>query len=127
MQVISFKLISKRQKVSLRLNIVLSLAITLSRSNKQIFKSDSFYIIKTRTDIIYTFDQKATNTETEETITHEQLVLSLRNILTSSGKFAEYCIPMLMEKLESDIPSARLAAMDVFVSNPLIHMTYFAT
>ena len=36
--------------------------------------------------------------------------------MTSSGKFAQYCIPMLIEKLESDIPSARLAAMDVFVS-----------
>jgi DNA repair/transcription protein MET18/MMS19 len=59
--------------------------------------------------------QKTTNTDNEETITHEQLVLSLRNVLTSTGKFAQYCIPMLIEKLESDIPTARLAAMDVFV------------
>jgi hypothetical protein len=26
-------------------------------------------------------------------------------------------MPMLIEKLESDIPSARLSAMDVFVNN----------
>jgi hypothetical protein len=37
-------------------------------------------------------------------------------VLTSNGKFAQYCIPMLIEKLESDIPSARLSAMDVFVN-----------
>ncbi len=42
--------------------------------------------------------------------------MALRNVLTSTGKFAQYCIPMLLEKLESDIPNARLAAMDVFVS-----------
>ncbi|CAF0896713.1 unnamed protein product [Adineta steineri] len=61
------------------------------------------------------YKPKATNSETEETITHEQLVLSLRNVLTSNEKFAQYCIPMLIEKLESDIPTARLAAMDVFI------------
>ncbi|CAF3886142.1 unnamed protein product, partial [Rotaria sp. Silwood2] len=61
------------------------------------------------------YKPKATNNEMEETITHEQLVLSLRNVLTSTGKFARYCTPMLIEKLESDIPSAHLAAMDVFI------------
>ncbi|CAF0740565.1 unnamed protein product [Rotaria sp. Silwood1] len=61
------------------------------------------------------YKPKATNNETEETITQEQLVLSLRNVLTSTGKFAQYCIPMLIEKLESHISSARLAAMDVFI------------
>ncbi|CAF4475895.1 unnamed protein product, partial [Rotaria socialis] len=61
------------------------------------------------------YKPKATNNENEETITHEQLVLSLRNVLTSTGKFAQYCIPMLLEKLDSDIPSARVAAMDLFI------------
>ncbi|CAF3654754.1 unnamed protein product [Rotaria sordida] len=61
------------------------------------------------------YKPKVTNIGTEETVTQEQLVLALRNILTSTGKFAQYCIPMLIEKLESDIPSARLAAMDVFI------------
>ncbi|UJR33379.1 hypothetical protein I4U23_020827 [Adineta vaga] len=61
------------------------------------------------------YKPKATSTEAEETITHEQLTLSLRNVLTSSDKFAKYCVPMLIEKLQSDIPSARLAAIDVFI------------
>lgn len=62
------------------------------------------------------YKPKTTNSnQPEETVTHEQLVLSLRNVLTSTGKFAQYCIPMLIEKLESDIPSARLSAMDVFI------------
>ncbi|CAF0729307.1 unnamed protein product [Adineta ricciae] len=63
------------------------------------------------------YKPKTASNETEETITHEQLALALRNVLTSSGKFAQYCIPMLIEKLESDIPSARLAAMDVFINS----------
>lgn len=68
-----------------------------------------------------------TTNDSEETVTHEQLVLSLRNVLTSTGKFAQYCIPMLLEKLESDIPTARLAAMDVFVCNQFYTRLFFIT
>jgi hypothetical protein len=34
---------------------------------------------------------------------------------------------MLMEKLESDIPTARLSAMDVFVSTHLMIFSFFLT
>ncbi|CAF1074796.1 unnamed protein product, partial [Didymodactylos carnosus] len=53
--------------------------------------------------------------DNDQSVTQEQLILSLRTVLTSTNKFAQYCIPMLIEKLDADIQSARIAAMNVFI------------
>ncbi|XP_045188984.2 MMS19 nucleotide excision repair protein homolog [Mercenaria mercenaria] len=44
-------------------------------------------------------------------ITKEDLILGLRRCLAASPKFAEYCLPLLMEKLTSDLKSAKIDAL----------------
>ncbi|XP_077991989.1 MMS19 nucleotide excision repair protein homolog [Glandiceps talaboti] len=41
-------------------------------------------------------------------ITREELVLALRKCLASSPKFAKLCLPLIMEKLSSDVRSAKV-------------------
>ncbi|XP_033098455.1 MMS19 nucleotide excision repair protein homolog [Anneissia japonica] len=41
-------------------------------------------------------------------VTTQDLVLGLRKCLSATSKFAEFCLPMLMEKVSSDIPGAKL-------------------
>ncbi|XP_061408357.1 MMS19 nucleotide excision repair protein homolog [Lethenteron reissneri] len=49
-------------------------------------------------------------------ITAEQLVLGLRAVLSSTPKFAEFCLPLLLEKLDSDINSAKVDALETLIS-----------
>ncbi|XP_050396274.2 MMS19 nucleotide excision repair protein homolog isoform X1 [Patella vulgata] len=44
-------------------------------------------------------------------ITKEDLVLSLRACLASTPLFGEYCLPLLLEKLTSDIQSAKIDSL----------------
>ncbi|GFO36171.1 mms19 nucleotide excision repair protein homolog, partial [Plakobranchus ocellatus] len=41
-------------------------------------------------------------------ITREDLVSGLRKCFAATSKFAEYCVPLLLEKMTSDLQSARL-------------------
>ncbi|XP_057379811.1 MMS19 nucleotide excision repair protein homolog [Daphnia carinata] len=44
-------------------------------------------------------------------VTKDQLCEGLRQCLASSAHFAEYCMPLLQEKLESDLVSAKIEAL----------------
>ena len=50
-------------------------------------------------------------------ITREDLILGLRRCLSASGQFGEYCYPLLIEKLTSDIQSAKIDSLDTLVRN----------
>ncbi|KAL4231335.1 mms19 nucleotide excision repair [Mactra antiquata] len=49
-------------------------------------------------------------------ITQEDLILGLRKCLSASPKFAQYCLPLLMEKLTSDMKSAKIDALYTLAS-----------
>ena len=40
----------------------------------------------------------------------------LRNCIAANGLFAKYAIPMIIDKLESDVDSAKLDSLLTFVS-----------
>ncbi|XP_078589095.1 MMS19 nucleotide excision repair protein homolog [Branchiostoma floridae x Branchiostoma japonicum] len=44
-------------------------------------------------------------------VTREDLVLGLRQVLAATSKFAQFCVPMLLEKLSSDVTSAKLDSL----------------
>ncbi|XP_066278817.1 MMS19 nucleotide excision repair protein homolog [Branchiostoma lanceolatum] len=44
-------------------------------------------------------------------VSREDLVLGLRQVLAATDKFAEFCVPMLLEKLSSDVTSAKLDSL----------------
>lgn len=46
-----------------------------------------------------------------QTVTEEDLVLGLRRCLSSTGDFADFCLPMLVEKLTSSLQSAKLESL----------------
>ena len=48
------------------------------------------------------------------TITNQDLVLGLRRVIASTESFAQFWIPLCLEKLESDIESAKLDAILTF-------------
>ena len=41
--------------------------------------------------------------------------MGLRKCLSSTNKFAEYCLPLLQEKLDSDLTSAKMDALHTMV------------
>ncbi|XP_076807958.1 MMS19 nucleotide excision repair protein homolog [Clavelina lepadiformis] len=47
-------------------------------------------------------------------ITNQDLVLGLRRVLSSTNAFAQFCIPLMLEKLDSDIESAKVDACLTF-------------
>ncbi|XP_039255593.2 MMS19 nucleotide excision repair protein homolog [Styela clava] len=49
--------------------------------------------------------------ENKVVITNKELVIGLRRVLTSSLLFAPFCIPLMIEKLESDVQSAKIDAI----------------
>lgn len=49
-------------------------------------------------------------------VTREALVRGLRLCLSSSPKFAEMCLPLLLEKLSSDVLAAKLDSLETLVS-----------
>lgn len=50
-------------------------------------------------------------------MTREQLTNGLRQCLSSNSQFAEYCLPLLHEKLDSDLVSAKIEALRALVIN----------
>lgn len=50
-------------------------------------------------------------------VTKDQLCEGLRQCLASSAHFAEYCMPLLQEKLESDLVSAKVEALKTLVNS----------
>lgn len=49
-------------------------------------------------------------------ITQEELVLSLRAVLTATTQFAEFFLPLLIEKLDSDMQSAKLDSLQTLTA-----------
>ena len=49
-------------------------------------------------------------------ITKEELVLSLRNCLIATPIFAEFCLPLLLEKTTSSVTSSKLDALDTLAA-----------
>ncbi|OWF55073.1 MMS19 nucleotide excision repair protein homolog [Mizuhopecten yessoensis] len=44
-------------------------------------------------------------------VTKEDLILGLRGCLAASGQFGQYCCPLLLEKLSSDVTSAKVDSL----------------
>ncbi|KAM3913040.1 MMS19 nucleotide excision repair protein homolog [Leptodactylus fuscus] len=49
-------------------------------------------------------------------ITREDLILSLRAVLASTPRFAEFLLPLLIEKMDSDIQSAKVDALQTLTA-----------
>uniref|UniRef100_A0A8C5H1F7 MMS19 nucleotide excision repair protein n=1 Tax=Gouania willdenowi TaxID=441366 RepID=A0A8C5H1F7_GOUWI len=49
-------------------------------------------------------------------ITKEELIQTLRDVLTGTPKFAEYLLPLLIEKLDSDVQSSKLDSLQTLAS-----------
>uniref|UniRef100_A0A669C8I5 MMS19 nucleotide excision repair protein n=1 Tax=Oreochromis niloticus TaxID=8128 RepID=A0A669C8I5_ORENI len=49
-------------------------------------------------------------------ITREELVQALRAVLTGTPKFAEFLLPLLIEKLDSDVQSAKLDSLQTLAA-----------
>ncbi|TRZ00451.1 hypothetical protein DNTS_034560 [Danionella cerebrum] len=49
-------------------------------------------------------------------ITQEELVLSLRAVLTGTLQFAEFLLPLLVEKLDSDVQSAKIDSLQTLAA-----------
>ncbi|XP_042623031.1 MMS19 nucleotide excision repair protein homolog [Cyprinus carpio] len=49
-------------------------------------------------------------------ITQEELVLSLRAVLTGTSQFAEFLLPLIIEKLDSDIQSAKVDSLQTLAA-----------
>nr|XP_018666798.1 MMS19 nucleotide excision repair protein homolog isoform X2 [Ciona intestinalis]XP_026689740.1 MMS19 nucleotide excision repair protein homolog isoform X2 [Ciona intestinalis] len=52
----------------------------------------------------------------KSTITNLDLVSSLRGVLASTKQFAQYCIPLMLEKLESDVESAKIDSLETLTA-----------
>ena len=53
-------------------------------------------------------------------ITKEDLIQELRYCLASTPKFAQYCLPLLLEKLTSDLKSAKIDSLQTLVKLMLL-------
>uniref|UniRef100_H3CGH5 MMS19 nucleotide excision repair protein n=1 Tax=Tetraodon nigroviridis TaxID=99883 RepID=H3CGH5_TETNG len=49
-------------------------------------------------------------------ITKEQLVVTLRDVLVGTPKFAEFLLPLIIEKLDSDVQSAKLDSLQTLTA-----------
>ncbi|XP_041065385.1 MMS19 nucleotide excision repair protein homolog [Carcharodon carcharias] len=49
-------------------------------------------------------------------ISREELVLSLRSVLTATPRFAEFLLPLLIEKLDSDVQSAKVDSLQTLTA-----------
>uniref|UniRef100_A0A674AQV2 MMS19 nucleotide excision repair protein n=1 Tax=Salmo trutta TaxID=8032 RepID=A0A674AQV2_SALTR len=48
-------------------------------------------------------------------ITQEELILALRAVLTGTPRFAEFLLPLIIEKLDSDVQSAKVDSLQTLV------------
>ncbi|KAM8836399.1 MMS19 nucleotide excision repair protein homolog isoform 4-T4 [Spinachia spinachia] len=49
-------------------------------------------------------------------ITREELVQMLRDVLTGTARFAEFLLPLIIEKLDSDVQSAKLDSLQTLIA-----------
>ncbi|XP_029484960.1 MMS19 nucleotide excision repair protein homolog isoform X2 [Oncorhynchus nerka] len=49
-------------------------------------------------------------------ITQEELILALRAVLTGTPRFAEFLLPLIIEKLDSDVPSAKVDSLQTLTA-----------
>ncbi|XP_056285435.1 MMS19 nucleotide excision repair protein homolog isoform X3 [Pseudoliparis swirei] len=49
-------------------------------------------------------------------ITREELIQMLRDALTGTPRFAEFLLPLIIEKLDSDVPSAKLDSLQTLIA-----------
>ncbi|KAM9561524.1 MMS19 nucleotide excision repair protein homolog isoform 2-T2 [Salvelinus alpinus] len=49
-------------------------------------------------------------------ITQEELILALRAVLTGTPRFAEYLLPLIIEKLDSDVQSAKVDSLQTLTA-----------
>ncbi|XP_070846035.1 MMS19 nucleotide excision repair protein homolog isoform X2 [Chaetodon trifascialis] len=49
-------------------------------------------------------------------ITREELIQTLRDVLTGTSQFAEFLLPLIIEKLDSDVPSAKLDSLQTLTA-----------
>ncbi|KAI1887019.1 hypothetical protein AGOR_G00201730 [Albula goreensis] len=49
-------------------------------------------------------------------ITQEDLIMSLRAVLTGTPRFAEYLLPLIIEKIDSDVQSAKLDSLQTLTA-----------
>ncbi|XP_068160952.1 MMS19 nucleotide excision repair protein homolog [Antennarius striatus] len=49
-------------------------------------------------------------------ITREELVLMLRDVITGTPRFAEFLLPLIIEKLDSDVQSAKLDSLQTLTA-----------
>ncbi|XP_056324944.1 MMS19 nucleotide excision repair protein homolog [Danio aesculapii] len=49
-------------------------------------------------------------------ITQEELILSLRAVLTGTPRFAEFLLPLIIEKMDSDVQSAKVDSMQTLAA-----------
>ncbi|XP_055032497.2 MMS19 nucleotide excision repair protein homolog [Misgurnus anguillicaudatus] len=49
-------------------------------------------------------------------ITQEELILSLRAVLTGTPRFAEFLLPLIIEKLDSDVQSAKVDSLQTLAA-----------
>ncbi|XP_043086941.1 MMS19 nucleotide excision repair protein homolog [Puntigrus tetrazona] len=49
-------------------------------------------------------------------ITQEELILSLRAVLTGTSQFAEFLLPLIIEKLDSDVQSAKVDSLQTLAA-----------
>ncbi|KAK5850500.1 hypothetical protein PBY51_001376 [Eleginops maclovinus] len=49
-------------------------------------------------------------------ITKEELILTLRDVLTGTPRFAEFLLPLIIEKLDSDVLSAKLDSLQTLTA-----------
>ncbi|KAM8924824.1 MMS19 nucleotide excision repair protein homolog [Pelodytes ibericus] len=54
-------------------------------------------------------------------ITREDLILGLRGVLASTPRFAEFLLPLLIEKMDSDIQSAKLDSLQTLTAASAIY------
>jgi len=50
-------------------------------------------------------------------ITRQQLADELRATLTSTHRFSQYCLPLLIEKISSDLQAAKQDSLQTLVSS----------
>ncbi|XP_017580861.2 MMS19 nucleotide excision repair protein homolog [Pygocentrus nattereri] len=49
-------------------------------------------------------------------ITHEDLILALRGVLTGTPRFAEFLLPLIIEKLDSDVQNAKVDSLQTLAA-----------
>ncbi|RDD38774.1 MMS19 nucleotide excision repair protein-like protein [Trichoplax sp. H2] len=114
-------------------NLLLALKIAkfiVQNFNIDLFLDDFFEIISCYFPIDFT---PPPNLPSNESVTKEDLIIVLRESLTSTRKFAGFLLPMLLDKLSSDVQSAKLDSLqtmvvvNIFISRSFLGIVSYIT